>query len=174
MKDKNKNTILLVAGIIILIGIVALIAFSKGNSKGNNKTNQSAYSASILKAVEDRFDFGTIAMNGGNVSHQFEIKNEGEEPVKIEKVYTSCMCTTAYITDKAGQKYGQFGMPGHNVLSKTHIEIKAGETATVEAIFDPTAHGPSGIGLNERAVYLETNSKTSPKVELRFVALVTN
>ena len=58
--------------------------------------------------MEENFDFGVIAMKDGNISHKFELKNEGQEPLKIEKVFTSCMCTTAYVTDGSGGKRGPF------------------------------------------------------------------
>ena len=43
----------------------------------------------------------------------------------------------------------------------------------LEAVFDPAAHGPSGVGLAQRYVYLETNSAKSPKLEISFQAMVT-
>lgn len=126
----------------------------------------------ILTVEEARFDFGIISMKNGDVSHVFEIKNDGAEPVIIEKIYTSCMCTIAYITDSSGKRYGGFGMPGHGLFSGTNIAVRPGESATVEAIFDPKAHGPSGVGLAERSIYLETNSVKLPKLELSFRATV--
>ncbi len=168
MKKKTKNLISWSVGTIFLVGIVALIVVS-GNSGGRNPA---AYSASVLTTLENNFDFNTISMEDGNVSHRFEVKNEEEEPVVIEKVYTSCMCTTAYITNSSGKKYGGFGMPGHVLSSKTSIEIGPGESATIEAVFDPNAHGPSGVGLIQRSIYLETNSAKSPKLEFSFQATV--
>ena len=117
---------------------------------------------------------GTIAMKDGKVSHRFEVKNEGQEPVRIEKIYTSCMCTEASIIDGQGKNWGTFGMPGHAGPSKTNITVKPGESVVVETIFDPAAHGPSGVGLAERSVYLESNSQKSPKLELKFSAVVIN
>lgn len=168
IKKKTKNLLSWSVGLIFLVGIVALIAVS-GNG---NSSNPAVYSASVLTAIENSFDFNTISMKDGNVSRQFEVRNDGEEPLIIEKVYTSCMCTTAYIINNSGKKYGAFGMPGH-ALSKTNIEIGPGESAVVEAIFDPKAHGPSGVGLAQRSIYLETNSAKSPKLELSFQAMVT-
>jgi len=65
-------------------------------------------------------------------------------------------------------------MPGHAGPSKTNITVKPGESVVVETIFDPAAHGPSGVGLAERSVYLESNSQKSPKLELKFSAVVIN
>lgn len=171
MKNKTKNLIIYSIGIVFLVGIVALV-MAGWNNDGDN-TNSSPYSASALSAVESSFDFGALSMEDGDVFHEFEVKNEGVEPVNIEKVYTSCMCTTASITDSYGKKYGKFGMQGHGSSSKTSIEVGPGESVIVKAIFDPAAHGPSGVGLVQRSIYIETNSSRSPKFELSFQAMVT-
>jgi urease beta subunit len=170
MRKQTKNTISWVSALALLIGLVVLIAATGNN---NDKTSPSSYSASSLAALENNFDFDTISMKSGKVSHKFEVRNNGVEPVKIEKVYTSCMCTSALIFDATGRKRGTFGMPGHGLPSRTNIEVAPGESITVEAVFDPSVHGLSGIGLNKRSIYLETNSAKSPKLELSFQAMVT-
>ena len=160
---------------LIFIGIVAfvIIGFFILNG-GSSDTITEANSASILEATESQFDFGTISMKNGNVSYEFEVKNSGLESIVIEKIYTSCMCTTAKITDALGKTYGPYGMPGHVEASGSKVEVKSWETAIVEAIFDPAAHGPSGVGLANRTIFLETNSTQTPKIELNFTATVTN
>lgn len=167
MVNKTKNVTLWGAGLAVLVGIVAFMAVG-----GNDNSKPAAYSAGVLTAIENSFDFDTLSMKDGEASHQFELQNSGMEPVMIEKVYTSCMCTTAFITDGSGKQYGEFGMSGHG-LSSTKIEINPGESAVVEAVFDPNAHGPSGVGLAERSIYIETNSASSPMLELSFRAMVT-
>ena len=169
MKKKNKNLAVWGAGLVFFVGIVGLLII--GGSKGSS--NPAAYSASVLSAPENTFDFKTISMEDGEVSHMFEVKNDGAETVTIEKVYTSCMCTGAYVTDSSDKTYGKFGMPGHGGPSATNIEVGPGDSVRVEAIFDPAAHGPSGVGLANRSIYIETNSQTSPKLELSFQAMVT-
>lgn len=167
MRKKTKKIILYSIFAIVIAGIGYLVVIG-----GENNENVASFSASALSVVEASYDFQTISMMDGNVTHEFKLHNEGEEPVIIEKVYTSCMCTEAKITDASGKTYGAYGMPGHGISPKTHIEIMPGESATVEAIFDPAAHGPSGVGLAQRSIYLETNSATSPKQELKFQAMV--
>lgn len=164
-----KNLILAVVGLAVIIGLSVLLV-TDNKSPDNSKTISSA----ILAAIETRFDFGTISMQKGNVSHKFELKNEGSEAVVINKVYTSCMCTTASLIDGTGKRLGIFGMPGHGGGSgNTNVNLAAGKSLTVEAIFNPAAHGPSGVGFIERSVYLETNSSETPVIELGFTAEVT-
>ena len=110
-------------------------------------------------------------MASGKVSHVFAVKNTGTEPVVIEKIYTSCMCTAATLT-KGERTFGPFSMPSHGFIPKIGMTLESGEEAAIEAVFDPAAHGPAGVGLAERVVYLETNAAKSPTLELTFRASV--
>ena len=73
MEKKN----ILVFGVALLF-LVVLVTFFFGNGDGDT-SNQITQSASVLAAVEDSFDFGTISMQDGMVSHQFEIKNRSQK-----------------------------------------------------------------------------------------------
>jgi hypothetical protein len=173
----KSDRVLIAAGLIAILLVLGSYLFLKSkNGVSSNRPEDelnAKYSTSRLLAVSDYFDFGTVSMVAGDVSHVFKLENNGKDPVKIEKVYTSCMCTTAYITDVSGKRYGTFGMPGHGLSSKTDIEVGPSESVLVEAIFDPAAHGPSGVGLARRSIYIETNSAKWPKLELSFQAMVT-
>ncbi|MBI3019889.1 MAG: DUF1573 domain-containing protein [Parcubacteria group bacterium] len=167
------NKQLVIFGAILLLVVLGLMFVAQGDSTENqNAALPTGNGATVLLAGEDFFDFGTISMRNGKVSSVFSVQNDGETPMMIQSVYTSCMCTEAFISDTVGKKHGPFGMPGHT-SPRTDIEVGAGETVSVEAVFDPAAHGPSGVGLAERSIYLETNSATQPRVELRFKAVVT-
>lgn len=163
-----KNSQLLIYGAFLLLVVAGLAFIAKGNtptaSVGTN-------GASVLASSDVFFDFGTISMRKGKVSRIFPVRNESAEPMLIQSVYTSCMCTEAFLTDPRGEEHGPFGMPGHT-SPRTNITVGVGETVNVEAVFDPAAHGPSGVGLAERSIYLETNSAEKPRVELKFRAVV--
>lgn len=115
-------------------------------------------------------DFGTISMAAGNVSHRYRIRNTGAEPLKIDRIYTSCMCTLATLTTSSGWIYGPFGMPGHGFVPPANALLAPGQEASVEIVFDPAAHGPSGVGRIERAIMLE--SAQARPLKLRFLAMV--
>ncbi len=123
-----------------------------------------------LEAVERTYNFGTISMKDGKVKHIFEIKNSTDKPLTITKLYTSCMCTTAELT--AGtQKAGPFGMQGHGgSIPDISIRLAAGESAEVEAVYDPAAHGSAGVGDIKRSIYV--SSKGNANFELTFTARV--
>ncbi len=147
---------------IILIGILAL-ALSACSNVSAEQTAEG-----FLSTSETEYDFGIIAMGDGLVSHPFEVTNAGTEKVSIEKVYTSCGCTTASI-----QNY-TFTMPGHGGDSVVDITVEPGESFIVDVVYDPAAHGPSGVGFAQRSVYLETNSSKTPELELKIQSTVTN
>ncbi len=177
MKKENKSLVTYIIGGILIVGVAvwAMLGGSgDNNGSDNGKSDITVSSASALvAAVEDNFDFGAISMKDGDVIHNFEIKNMGSEPVIIKKIYTSCACTTAFVTDASGKEYGKFGMPGHkNILPKTKIEVKAGESVILKAVYDPAKHGPAGVGMAKRSIYVESNSSKTPKIEFQFTAMV--
>lgn len=151
--------VLLVAGFILL----ARPGSRPGKSVGNVTTGA---------AGEMAYDFGSIRMNAGLVSHVYQIKNTNSDDLTITNIYTSCMCTNAYFL-KDAKRVGPFGMPGHAGSSGPAIrEILApGGTAQVEVVFDPAAHGPAGLGKVERMVTVETLGHEP--VQMQFTAEVT-
>lgn len=127
-------------------------------------------SADSLVSTESLYDFGIISMAQGKISHSFSVKNNSQQPVTITKIYTSCMCTAARFKLN-GKTYGLFGMPGHGVsaLTAANLTLKPGESGMLEAIYDPNAHGPAGIGPVDRFIYLEDAQNGQFKLEIKAV-----
>jgi len=164
----NKTIIGISIAVLVLAGVVWIAR--PGLEDANTASLSPAPGGGALTAEENAFDFGPISMATGNVKHEFKIKNTGTGTIIVEKMYTSCMCTTAsLVTSK--KKYGPYGMPGHGFVPKINTSIGPNEEVTVETIFDPAAHGPAGVGRVERAVILENNA--GEPLELLFTALVT-
>lgn len=163
-------------GILAIAAIVVGLIFAMDAKKASNaKTVKPAYSSGILTALENDYDFGVVSIQDGNVSHKFTLKNGSKESIIIKKISTSCICATAYLRERSGVKTGPFGISEHSdASSKTDIEIEAGQTAELEVIFDPTAHGQQGIGKIKRVVSIETNAPANPKLQLRLEAEVVN
>ncbi len=158
-----KNTIFIGIAVAVLIILAVLAVVNK-----NNISSPPAVSSWKLVILENNFDFGVIPMMSGKVNHIFELKNEGPEPVKIKKIYTSCMCTEAFVT-VGGKDYGSYGMPGHGgKSSNTNIEALAGESVFIKAVFNPLAHGPDATGEILREIYLETNAEKESNIVLKF------
>ncbi|MBI2640334.1 MAG: DUF1573 domain-containing protein [Candidatus Sungbacteria bacterium] len=163
----DKNIIIGILAIIVIIG--GLVWFGRPSSN-NQAAGLALNSNGVLRAEETDFDFGSISMAAGNVRHAFRIKNVGSEAVTIGKMYTSCMCTTAYLA-AGDKKFGPYGMPGHGFIPKINETVNPGEEAEVEIVFDPAAHGPAGVGEIQRVVTIENNGRE--RLELQFSAMVT-
>ncbi len=169
----KKNIVYLVVILVVVGGLILLSNSSKKQAllEGTSST-VSGTAVGVLTSDEPSFEFGTISMEKGNVSHVFTVKNTGQTPVTVTKIFTSCMCTLATFSLNS-IKDGPFGMPGHTPGRSIAIVVAPGETAEVEAVFDPAAHGPAGTGMARRVVYLETDSVSKKVVELSFEANVT-
>ncbi|MDO8474289.1 MAG: DUF1573 domain-containing protein [bacterium] len=163
----NKNIITsIVVGAVIFAGIVWI---ARPDAKDQEAAAVQQNSSGVLSIEDQGFDFGTISMAAGPVTHAFVIKNTGADPVNISKMYTSCMCTVA-VLQKGDKKFGPYGMPGHGFIPKMNAQIDPGEEVSVNVTFDPAAHGPAGVGSIQRAVILENNA--GENVELQISANV--
>ncbi|MEK7512797.1 MAG: DUF1573 domain-containing protein [Patescibacteria group bacterium] len=167
--NKTKRIIISSGIAFILVGAIFMVARS-GESNTAPAGAVSTGVAQALAIVGNPYDIGSGSMARGNVSYDFQVMNNGVEPVTIRKMYTSCMCTTARLTTREGT-IGPVGMPGHGFVPSINRTIAPGETATVAVTFDPAAHGPAGIGRVDRVVYLERDA--GEPVELTFSATVT-
>lgn len=166
----KKTTIISILVTILVVGGIIWIA-RPGSQRNTASVSSSMKSNGALTVEEtNNYDFGVISMAAGAVKHAFKIKNTSSDAVTIKKIYTSCMCTNA-ILEKAGKRFGPYGMPGHAFIPSINQTINSGEEAIVETIFNPAAHGPAGIGLIERTVYIENNA--GEPIELLFAATVT-
>lgn len=150
----------------VIIGILVFTLLILGGSifvLGSGGSAQAITATENAKAdvTEKQFDWGTINFNGPKATKVFTIKNTGSEPLKLNKVKTSCTCTTAQITID-GNKSPLFSMhAGSNWVGT----VKPGKEAQLEVIFDQTFHGPSGVGPIERYIDVETNDANQPKLE---------
>jgi len=156
----NQKTIiaLVVLAIALVVGGVVL-----SRSDQNNPSGDATEVKSLSSIVADRqsHDFGTIDIFGGKVETDFMLTNNGSEDVVVLAGTTSCGCTEGSLDGIS------FGM--HEQMSNT-VTIKAGESRSVTAIYDPLAHGPNATGPVTRQLFLKTNSEATPEIELRISA----
>lgn len=160
----------LIAITVIAIGFGVYRSQQKAAAPEPEPQMHAAVQPGGLVSARPHHDFGTISMAAGNVSTTYRIKNDGAAPLTIDRIYTSCMCTTAMLVTASGRKQGPFGMPGHGPLKAVRAQLAPGEIALLEVVFDPAAHGPSGIGRIERVVTV--NAMGTPPLELGMVAMV--
>ena len=159
---------------IIITGAVATLALLFGGlfflSRSQPQVSVNPLATGQLTAGESFYDFGSVSMAKGLVSHKFTLTNSGTVSATVTKMFTSCMCTKAKLTF-AGQSWGPVGMPGQTAIPNLAVQVDPGQEAVVEVIFDPNAHGPAGVGIIERQVTIEQNGQ-SP-LQLSFKASVT-
>jgi|SRR3989344_9616874 len=163
----NKKT-LITSGLllIVLFGLMMWGRFSQSSVAPESSTN-SATENSLLSS-ETVYDFGEISMADGLVSHTFKITNPTTEDIKVKTVNTSCMCTTAYIESANGEK-GPFSMQGMGYNIPANEVIKAGDSMDIKVVYDPNAHGPAGVGMIDRFVYVTDIKNRTLELEIKAV-----
>jgi len=95
------------------------------------------------------FDFGTVPAAPDNAVQTFPIENTGTEPLIIERMVTSCACTTAQLTSSV---------------------IEPGKRADLTVVFDPDFHDTEGPV--KRIVWMQTNDPDMPVAEVSITANV--
>src|SRR3989338_7668660 len=97
-----KNTIIIIA--TVSIGLLGLMWWGFQNSDNANSAvateqEQQAGTESALVASEKLYDFCTISMSKGNVTHTFAVTNPTNKDILVSNLTPSCMCTAAYIVE---------------------------------------------------------------------------
>ncbi len=98
----------------------------------------------VMDIPETDYDFGDIAI-GDEVTHNFVIRNGGDEDLLIKRVKASCGCTA---------------------VSPEKKLLKPGESTNIGVVFDTKGRK----GKQRKSVYVETNDPKNPKARLAFTA----
>ncbi len=162
MFKKKKSKFSFIAGILI-VAAIAIGAYALGQSGAEKE----AQVPGKLEIAETQYNFGTIGLD--NASHSFMVKNVGEGLLTIERVSTSCGCTSAQL--KQGDKTSvKFGMD-HGNLPRANMKLEPGEEAEVIVTYNPLAHGLNkAAGYFRRITYIKTSN---PKKEHELVVEMT-
>lgn len=151
--------IIFVVGGTLLITTLLIFGLSNPSQEGQGK----------IEISPQKYDAGIVSMAEGLVKKTFEIKNIGEGDLKIDRIWTSCMCTTVRL--KVGDKESpEFGM--HTNSTFWSQKLASGETGFLEVTFDPAFHGPEGTGPAVRAIYISSNDPQNENLEVRLIANV--
>ncbi|MBI4975819.1 DUF1573 domain-containing protein [Candidatus Peregrinibacteria bacterium] len=97
-----------------------------------------------IEVAPASYDFGDIYKEDGKVSTTFIIKNTGDEAIKMNRLSTSCGCTTAK-------------------MDMSDLEPK--EEREMIVTFDPLVHKEE-VGKIERGVYLQTSDPVNPETDI--------
>lgn len=152
MSKEGKIILAVIIGTIVLIGGLAFVMTKSAGGGGGDKFIQNVEAAEITASPSGILNLGQVAYGGGIVSKSFDIKNTSGKSIKLRKITTSCMCTTAKV--RIGDKETRlFGMEMNGDLNPlVDHDLPAGATAQVIFNFDPAAHGPQGIGAVDRVI----------------------
>jgi len=161
MKKNTLVTWLAVAAIPVIA--ILLIVFG---SRETDVEETLAPGGGMISLESSFWDFGSISMAQGIVTHEFKVENNTGAPAVISRISTSCMCTTASLLI-GDRSFGPYGMPGHGYSRALNQTLHPGESAILSIAFDPAAHGPAGVGPVERTVFLETDSGEAVTVEFK-------
>jgi len=168
----TKDTKILIGSIVFTAVLIVGFAFWQSSIKDDEPSATSAKVEGLV-ADHDYLDFGQVPINGGIVTKTYQVKNTTSNSLKLKKIVTSCMCTTAAVSigDKTTNFFGM-EMPGDK-NPPVNIDLPAGDIANVTVKFDPAAHGPQGIGPFDRSVWLTFTDPAGVK-ELKFSGTVIN
>ena len=163
-QKKIKKTIRIALPLLLIIGAISwgLISYL------SREPEETHPGTPKMEISPKEYDAGTVSMAEGLVKKTYEIKNTGPGDLKIDKIWTSCVCTTAIlrIDEKQSPKFGMHNNP------RWSGKIAPGKTGYLEVAFDPAFHGPEATGPVVRAVYLATNDPQNKKAEVRLMANV--
>ncbi len=122
----------------------------------------------IISTNHDFYDFGDISQKEGTAITFFEITNEGKTDLVINKLDSSCGCTSASIVYQ-GEEGPVFAMAGHGKENPTdwQIVIPSGEKAQLKVYYDPDVH-PNfrGVVIRTVSVYSDDPINFQKKVTI--------
>jgi len=114
-----------------------------------------------LKIAELEQDLGKIGQAKGKTFTDFNFENQGQSNLIINKLNSSCGCTSATVIYK-GTEGPEFSMDMPNKKNPTdwQVSISPGDTATLRVYYDPAVH-PDLIGPVTRTVSIFSNDPVS-------------
>jgi len=105
----------------------------------------------IIETIPNFFDFGEVQY-GDLAQYTFVVKNSGKKTLEINRLSTSCACTSAEIEKEV---------------------INPGEEVELSVKYDTgLMTGPHGMGDQERIIYIKSNDPVNPQIEVIIKAYV--
>ena len=155
--------------LVATLGVVAFAALQRGT--GGQVSTLPAAGGRI--GVEPKTqDMGEVRMRDGLKTLTYTVKNTGSGLLTLTDMETSCMCTTA-VLEVEGKTSPKFGMRAHGGNPRGWSQaLQAGESGMLSVVFDPNAHGPSGVGDISRTITIRSNDDSSPVTQVGFTGTV--
>jgi hypothetical protein len=150
----------------------------------------------VMTFEEKKYDFGKINEADGNVSHVFEFTNTGNAPLIIQRVNSSCGCTTPEWTQspvepggkgKITATYHALGRPGvfnkqiyvlSNASNEQEVLVISGTVipkSQPESNASPASKYPMQIGdLNLNSLLVQFNNVEKSETQTRTIGIKNN
>lgn len=112
----------------------------------------------IITISETKKDLGIVNLKKGVATTEFIIKNGGKSDLIIDKLSSSCGCTSASLVYQ-GTEGPRFSMAGHGQEEPDpnwKAAIAPGDEATVKVYYDPAVH-PELTGPVTREISIHSN-----------------
>lgn len=122
-------------GIIAVLSLLLVGATTGCATRGGNPGR--------IEVSTTEFDFGTV-LNSEPVSQTFQVRNTGKGILEIERISTSCGCTTAEIANPS---------------------LALGQVTDLTVTYDPLAHD-GATGQFMRIVYIYSDDPDTPEASL--------
>ena len=130
---------ILTAVVAVMFAVVALPALAQ-TTEPQSQESAAPKKGAQMTFVTNSYDFGDIARKGGDVECTFEFVNDGDTPLVITHVVTSCSCTKAEYSKKP---------------------IPAGAKSTIKIIYEPHKKEP---GVFHKVIQIFTNTADKRKI----------
>ena len=130
---------ILTAVVAVMFAVVTL-PVSAQSTEPQNQESVASKKGAQMTFVTNSYDFGDIARKGGDVEYTFEFVNDGDTPLVITHVVTSCSCTKAEYSKKP---------------------IPAGAKSTIKIIYEPHKKEP---GVFHKVIQIFTNTADKRKI----------
>ena len=127
---------ILTAVVAVMFAVVALPALAQTAEPQSATPKKGAQ----MTFVTNSYDFGDIARKGGDVECTFEFVNDGDTPLVITRVVTSCSCTKAEYSKKP---------------------IPAGAKSIIKIVYEPHKKEP---GVFHKVIQIFTNTADKRKI----------
>jgi len=135
MKARPSSKASLFVFFSLAIAVLASVLTASPPAPGSGAAKQPR-----LKFMAESHDFGKVKQ-GQSMTFEFVFENQGDAPLVIEKVETSCGCTAALLSEK---------------------NIEPGKKGKIKSTFDSQGYA----GRVTKYIFVESNDPAAPRVEL--------
>ncbi len=146
--------------VVVVLLVISVLAYAFWPSAAPDEPTDARIGIS-----PQSYDFGNIPRE--IATQTFTVLSAGTDSLRITGISTSCGCTSAVLYAN-GRESPTFGM--HNNPTGWSETLLPGQTAELTVFYDPNVHPDTGPVY--RIIYIRSNDRAQPEVELELTANV--